>query len=205
VHRPVGVEKIAGLLASDATVRVVALNAEPKVRELHDRGLIELRERAYASADLDGCFLVVAATSDTELNERVHADAEARNMLVNVVDVPALCNFILPAVVRNGPVAVAISTAGASPALAKRIKREVAERFGTAYARLAELLNEVRPWAKQSLPTYEDRKEFFETIVNGEPDPVELLSAGDEAGVRALIAAHRDEWAARTATDHVHP
>ena len=110
-------------------------------------------------------------------------------MLVNVVDVPPLCNFILPAIVRTGPLAIAISTAGASPALAKRIKRQIADEYGEPYARLAVLLNEARGWAKGTLPTYQDRKEFFEGIVNGDPDPVELLRAGDEAGVRELIAA----------------
>jgi siroheme synthase-like protein len=109
-------------------------------------------------------------------------------MLVNVVDVPPLCNFILPAIVRTGPLAIAISTAGASPALAKRIKRQVAEEYGEPYSRLAVLLNEVRGWAKATLPTYQDRKEFFEGIVNGDPDPVELLRRGDEDTVRELIA-----------------
>ena len=103
-------------------------------------------------------------------------------MLVNVVDVPPLCNFILPAIVRTGPLAVAISTAGASPALAKRMKREIGELFGEPYADLAVLLNDARGWAKATLPTYQDRKEFFESIVNGEPDPIELLRAGDVAG-----------------------
>ena len=114
-------------------------------------------------------------------------------MLVNVVDVPPLCNFILPAIVRTGPLAIAISTAGASPALAKRIKRQIAEEYGEPYARLAVLLNEVRGWAKGTLPTYQDRKAFFEGIVNGEPDPIELLRAGDEAAVRELIAAAQRE------------
>ena len=110
-------------------------------------------------------------------------------MLVNVVDVPPLCNFILPAIVRTGPLAVAISTAGASPALAKRMKGEIADMFGEAYADLAVMLNDVRGWAKGTLPTYQDRKEFFESIVNGDPDPIELLRRGDAAGVRAIIEA----------------
>ena len=75
------------------------------------------------------------------------------------------------------------------PALAKRIKAEIADEYGEPYARLAELLNEVRGWAKGTLPTYQDRKVFFESIVNGEPDPVELLRQGDEQAVRDLIAA----------------
>ena len=123
------------------------------------------------------------------MNIRVYEDAERRAMLVNVVDVPPLCNFILPAIVRTGPLAIAISTAGASPALAKRIKRQIADEYGEPYARLAVLLNEARGWAKGTLPTYQDRKQFFEEIVNGDPDPVELLRRGDEAGVRGLIAA----------------
>ena len=71
------------------------------------------------------------------------------------------------------------------------MKREIAEAYGEPYARLAILLNEARGWAKATLPTYQDRKAFFEGIVNGEPDPVELLRAGDEAAVRDLIAAAR--------------
>jgi precorrin-2 dehydrogenase/sirohydrochlorin ferrochelatase len=107
---------------------------------------------------------------------------------VNIVDVPPLCNFILPAIVRTGPLAIAISTAGASPALAKRMKREVGELFGDEYARLAIMLNDARGWAKGTLPTYQDRKAFFEGIVNGRPDPIELLRAGDEQAVLDLIA-----------------
>jgi siroheme synthase-like protein len=130
---------------------------------------------------------VIAATNDSEINIAVHADAQARAMLVNVVDVPPLCSFILPAIVRTGPLAIAISTAGASPALAKRMKREIAEQFGEPYARLAVLLNDARGWAKSTLPTFQDRKEFFEAIVNGEPDPVALLRDGHDAAVLALI------------------
>jgi precorrin-2 dehydrogenase len=133
--------------------------------------------------------MVIAATSDTDVNIQVYDDAERRAMLVNVVDVPPLCNFILPAIIRTGPLAIAISTAGASPALAKRIRDEIADEYGEPYARLAILLNEVRGWAKGSLPTYQDRKVFFESIVNGDPDPIELLRRGDEQAVRDLIAA----------------
>ena len=112
-------------------------------------------------------------------------------MLVNIVDVPPLCNFILPAIVRTGPLAIAISTAGASPALAKRMKREISELFGEEYARLAVLLNDARGWAKGTLPTYQDRKAFFESIVNGDPDPIALLRDGDERAVVDLIDAAR--------------
>jgi precorrin-2 dehydrogenase/sirohydrochlorin ferrochelatase len=185
----IGLEKVEGLLACDGRVVLIAPEAEPELRELAREGSIEWLRRDYETGDLEATFIAIAATSDTDTNIRVYEDAEARAMLVNVVDVPPLCNFILPAIVRTGPLAIAISTAGASPALAKRIKAQIAEAYGEPYARLAVLLNEVRGWAKGSLPTYQDRKAFFEGIVNGEPDPIELLRAGDEPAVRELIAA----------------
>src|SRR5204863_6090640 len=185
----VGLEKVEGLLACDGKVTLVAPTAIEPLQELAAEGSIAWERRAYEPADLEGTFLVIAATSDTDVNVAVYEDAEERAMLVNVVDVPPLCNFILPAIVRTGPLAIAISTAGASPALAKRIRDEIAHEYGEPYAQLAILLNDVRGWAKATLPTYQDRKEFFEGIVNGEPDPVELLRRGDEQAVRDLLAA----------------
>jgi precorrin-2 dehydrogenase / sirohydrochlorin ferrochelatase len=129
----------------------------------------------------------------------VFREAESRAMLVNIVDVPPLCNFIMPAIVRNGPVAIAISTSGASPALAKRLKREIADEFGEPYARLAELLNDIRGWAKDTFDTYQQRKVFFEAIVNGDPDPIELLRRGDECAVRELIAQRQRDAASLAA------
>ena len=185
----VGLEKVEGLLACSGEVTLVAPEAIRPLRDLAEEGSIAWERRGYRSEDLEGTFIAIAATGDTDLNIRVYEDAERRAMLVNVVDVPPLCNFILPAIVRTGPLAIAISTAGASPALAKRMKREIAEEYGEPYARLAEMLNEVRGWAKGTLPTYQDRKEFFESIVNGDPDPVELLRRGDERAVADLIGA----------------
>jgi precorrin-2 dehydrogenase/sirohydrochlorin ferrochelatase len=201
----IGLEKVEGLLACDGQVTLIAPEAEPELEEYAREGSIHWERRAYAgAADLEGAFMAIAATDDTDTNIAVYDDAERRAMLVNVVDVPPLCNFILPAIVRMSPLAIAISTAGASPALAKRMKREIEEQFGEAYAQLAVLLNEVRGWAKGALATYQERKEFFESIVNGEPDPIELLrdgrGAGGESGeqaVRALIARAQQAHAVR--------
>src|SRR5438270_8996957 len=187
---PIGLEKVEGLLACDGEVTLVAPEAVDELRELAEEGSIRWKRREYAGPqDLEGVFIVIASTDSTDVNIRIYEDAERRAMLVNIVDVPPLCNFILPAIVRTGPLAIAISTAGASPALAKRIKREIAEKYGEPYARLAEMLNDARGWAKGTLPTYQDRKVFFESIVNGAPAPVELLRSGDEPAVRDLIAA----------------
>ena len=173
-------------------VRIARMDRDSTSRKGSMRQILTAWERReYEAGDLVGALIVIAATNDTDTNVRVFEDAERRAMLVNVVDVPPLCNFILPAIVRTGPLAVAISTAGASPALAKRMKREIGELFGEPYATLAVLLNDARGWAKATLPTYQDRKQFFEGIVNGEPDPIALLRAGDVAGVRELIDSAR--------------
>jgi siroheme synthase-like protein len=195
----VGLEKVEGLLACDGDVTLIAPSAVPTLEEYAHEGSIHWERREYAGpADLEHVFMAIAATDDTDVNIAVYDDAERRAMLVNVVDVPPLCNFILPAIVRTGPLAIAISTAGASPALAKRMKREIAAQFGIEYARLAILLNDVRGWAKSTLPTYQDRKHFFESIVGGDTDPIALLRAGDEPAVLDLIAAAQREHAPAT-------
>jgi len=184
----VGLEKVEGLLTCDASVTLIAPDAHAELERLASEGSIAWERRPYGGADdLERAFLVIAATNDSEVNIAVHEHAEARAMLVNVVDVPPLCNFILPAIVRSGPLAIAVSTAGASPALAKRMKREIGELFGEEYARLAVILNDARGWAKATLPTFQDRRDFFESIVGGDPDPIDLLRDGDEKAVFALI------------------
>jgi precorrin-2 dehydrogenase/sirohydrochlorin ferrochelatase len=192
----IGLEKVEGLLVCDGDVVVVAPEAHPELQRLAAEGSIKWEQREYRREDLEGSFLVIAATNDTDVNIRVYEEAEERTMLVNIVDVPPLCNFILPAIFRSGPVSIAISTAGASPALAKRMRNQIAEEYGEPYARLAELLNDVRGWAKGTLPTYNDRKDFFEGIVNGESDPIVLLREGREADVLAIIDAAKERASA---------
>ena len=194
----IGLEKTEGLLACDGQVTVVApevTNAE--IQRLADEGSITLERRPFEPEDLRDSFMAIAATNDTDVNIAVYNAAEELAMLVNVVDVPSLCNFILPAIVRTGPLAIAISTAGASPALAKRMKAEVSEMFGETYAELAQILNDHRGWAKGTLPTYQDRKAFFEEIVNGDPDPIVLLREGRRGELDALIDGARERAAQR--------
>lgn len=183
----IGLEKVEGLLACGGDVEVIAPEVLPQVSELAAEGSIKWQQREYVKGDLEGTFMVIACTDSTDTNIQIYDDAEERAMLVNIVDVPPLCNFILPAIVRTGPLAIAISTAGASPALAKRMKDEVRELFGEEYARLAVILNDARGWAKGTLPTYQDRKEFFEGIVRGNPDPIQLLREGRDSEVLDLI------------------
>jgi len=158
---PVAAEKAAGLAACGAIVKAVAPELSDELSALP----VDWREGRYRTGDLDGCFLVVAATSDRAVNEQVYADAEARGLLCNVADVPELCSFILPAVHREGPITVAVSTGGASPALAKRLRTEIAELVQPRHAELARALEALRPEAKQRFATYEERRDYFEEIV----------------------------------------
>jgi len=157
----VGHEKATGLLASGARVTVVAPEIADEVAALP----VELLQREYSASDLDGRRLVIAATSVEEVNRRVFADAEERNIFCNVADVPELCSFILPAVHRQGPVVVAISTGGASPALAQHLRDQFASQIGEEHEALAHELRSRRPLAKENLDTYEERRDYFRELV----------------------------------------
>jgi precorrin-2 dehydrogenase / sirohydrochlorin ferrochelatase len=140
----VGEEKISGLLETGARIRVVALNATTTVRELARTGKIHLELRAFSPEDLDGAFLAVVATSSHVLNERANYEAQRRGVLVNVVDVPHLCDFFYPSVVRRGDLQIAVSTAGQSPSLAQRIRQQLEKQFGPGYAAWVAELGETR-------------------------------------------------------------
>ncbi len=157
----VGLEKAAGLAACGAEVVVVSPTLADGFAELD----VEWKQRRYRKRDLRGAFLAIAATEDSVVNTRVHRDAERRSMLCNVADVPELCNFILPAVHREGPIAIAVSTGGASPALAKRLRTQIAALVRPEHAALAEDLRAMRPDVKERFATYEERRDYFEDVV----------------------------------------
>ena len=187
----VGEGKIEGLLNADAKVRVVSLTATERVRDWARAGRIELEERAYKSSDLDDTFLVIAATEHNETNVRVFEDAEARQMLCNVVDVTHLCNFILPSIVRHGDLAIAVSTGGASPAMARRIRISLQQCYGDEYAVALELLGSLREELKAMYPSPGDRKILFERMVYS--DFMDMVRAGDTERIEAWVQACIDE------------
>jgi precorrin-2 dehydrogenase / sirohydrochlorin ferrochelatase len=157
----VGLEKAAGLVVCGARVTVVS----PELGQGFDELEVDWRRGRYRQEDLDGTFLVIAATSDRPVNETISRDAEARGMLCNVADVPELCSFILPAVHREGPIAIAVSTGGASPALAKRLRSQIGELVSPRHAELASELEAMRPEVKRRFETYEERRDYFEELV----------------------------------------
>jgi precorrin-2 dehydrogenase/sirohydrochlorin ferrochelatase len=139
--------KVEGLAAAGARVRVVAPEICPAIRAVEGT---DCREQAYGAAALDGAALAVAATDDPAVNSQVAADCGPRGVLCNVVDVPEQCDFILPSVLRRGPLVIAVSTGGASPGAAGRIRRQLEDRFGPAYGLWLERLAAVRAWLRDA-------------------------------------------------------
>jgi precorrin-2 dehydrogenase len=137
-------DKISGLLDADAVVRVVAPEATEQVQAWAAAGRLQWLARPCEPSDLEGMFLVVAATSSHELHENIHHEALRRGVLCNVVDVPELCDFYYPAVAHRGALQIAVSTSGQSPALAQRLRKELEEQFGPEYEAWLQQLGEER-------------------------------------------------------------
>ncbi len=140
----VGGPKIGGLIETGAAIRVVALEASEVVREWARTGRIALELRAFSPADLDGTFLAVVATASRAVNESIYSEAQRRGVLCNVVDVPDLCDFYYPAVVRRGDLQIAVSTNGKSPSLAQKLRQQLERQFGPGYAEWVAELGETR-------------------------------------------------------------
>jgi precorrin-2 dehydrogenase/sirohydrochlorin ferrochelatase len=164
----VGEPKIAGLLETGAHIRVVALQASPAVREWAREGKIELAVRAFSSDDLAGAFLTIVATNSRTLNERVYHEAQRRGVLCNVVDVPDLCDFFYPAVVRRGDLQIAVSTAGQSPSLAQKIRQQLEKQFGPGYATWVAELGETRKLILASDLDNEQKLELLHSLASRE-------------------------------------
>lgn len=140
----VGEPKIAGLLETGARIRVIAPETTSAVSEWAREGKIDLQHRPFSSSDLEGVVLAVVATSSRHLNERIYHEAQQRGVLCNVVDVPDLCDFFYPSVVRRGDLQIAVSTAGQSPSLAQKIRQQLDQQFGPGYAEWVAELGETR-------------------------------------------------------------
>jgi precorrin-2 dehydrogenase/sirohydrochlorin ferrochelatase len=136
--------KIASLLEAGARVRVVAPEATSQIRSWVQSNTVVWHQRPFQPDDLDGMFLVVAATSSTKLHERIFEEASRRRVLCNIVDVPALCDFYYPSVVQRGALQIAISTSGQSPALALRLRKQLEDQFGPEYEEWLAQLGEFR-------------------------------------------------------------
>jgi precorrin-2 dehydrogenase len=180
--------KISGLLDTGARIRVVALSASPAVREWAREGKIELELRAFTEADLHGAFLAVVATASRTLNERVYRAAQKHGVLCNVVDVPDLCDFFYPAVVRRGDLQIAISTAGQSPSLAQKLRQQLEKQFGPGYAAWVAELGETRKLILASDLDKERKLELLHSLASREALEAALADASELEEEPALAA-----------------
>jgi precorrin-2 dehydrogenase/sirohydrochlorin ferrochelatase len=146
----IGEQKIRSLIDCGARVHVVAPSASTAVTEAASRGMLVWSQRDFELCDLEGVFLVVAATSSVEINHAIYRAAQARGILCNVVDDPPHCDFFYPAVVRRGHFQIAISTGGLSPALAQRVRKQLEEEFPPVYGVWLEELGKKRAALFQS-------------------------------------------------------
>ena len=140
----IGQEKVEKLLESDAEVLVISPVVNQKVRDMADAGQVTWEQREYKPGDLAGAFIAIAATDDNTVNRQIAAEAQERNVLLNVVDVTHLCTFIAPSVARRGEVTIATSTGGASPALARTFREKLTGSRILEYADLAPVLASAR-------------------------------------------------------------
>jgi precorrin-2 dehydrogenase/sirohydrochlorin ferrochelatase len=183
----VAARKVASLLEVGARVRLVSPRLAPETQAQTSDPGVELRQREFEPDDLDGACLVICATDIESLNRSVAVEAEKRGLFVNVVDVPPLCSFIVPAVVRRGELTLAVSTGGASPAAARRLRERLQEEFSPAWGPYLKLMRALREKVTAlGRPAEENRPKFFALA---DSELFEKVAAADAAGVDGIIAS----------------
>jgi siroheme synthase-like protein len=165
---PIAEGKLLQLVEAGAQVHLVSPAVTEVLQTLVENGAITYRCGKFEDSDLAGKFLVVCATNFQAVNEEVATAAALRNMLCNVVDQPALCNFITPAIVSRGALQISISSAGQSPSVAQRVKREIEELIGPEFETLLEITSALRADFREITPDYNTRRDFLRSFVDSE-------------------------------------
>jgi len=177
--------KVERLLACGAHVVVIGKTLTPALKALKKAGRIDHIEDDYGAACLREAFLVIGATDQDEVNARISADARERGILVNIVDDPDRCDFILPSLFQRGDLSVAISTAGKSPALAKQLREDLEGRYGQEYLILLKILGILREKVKARGRSSDENKGLFELVVHS--NILDLIRGKNWDGVRKKI------------------
>jgi precorrin-2 dehydrogenase/sirohydrochlorin ferrochelatase len=164
----VGTRKVEMLLECGAAVTVVSIATTETLKRLCEEKRITLEIRGYSPSDLDGRFLVIGATNDEQLNQQLSLDAKNQNLLCNIADRPAACNFILPAIVQQGDLVMAISTSGKSPAFAKKLRKDLERQFDEAYAVFLNLMGAIRSRLLMEKHAPEQHKPLFQKIIQSD-------------------------------------
>ncbi|HKF37136.1 MAG TPA: bifunctional precorrin-2 dehydrogenase/sirohydrochlorin ferrochelatase [Ktedonobacteraceae bacterium] len=183
----VAAEKAAALAASGAHVHVQSLEFCEELLKLVEQKQVTLRRKAYEPGDLAGAFVVIAATNDPRLVQSIWAETQERGQLVNIVDLPEYCTFILPSILRRGQLTIAVSTEGASPGLAKRIRYSLEETFPPAYGSYVRLAALARTQLRRNGVSYERRDDFFRDFFASEV--LHWLTLGNRAQAALFTAA----------------
>lgn len=181
----VALRKARLLAEAGATLRVVAPRIEAELRALLERHAGESISRGYVQEDLQGCALVVAATDDDQLNARISRDATTLNLPVNVVDAPALCSVVFPAIVDRSPLMVAVCSGGDAPVLTRLMRARLETLIPASYGRLARLAQKFRAAVKQRIADVQQRRVFWEELFQG--DIAERVLSGREAEAEQLL------------------
>ena len=181
----VGARKVKMLLKCGASVTVISPVVSEQLKNLADSGAITLHRRSYRSSDLAGIFLVIGATDDDKLNRQISDDAKRLNLLCNIADRPQDCNFILPSIVSRGDLTISISTSGKSPALAKKLRKNLEDQFGEEYAVFLQLMGAIRKKLLHRSHEPEAHKELFEQLINSEL--VDMIRNNKTADINALL------------------
>lgn len=179
--------KTEALLRAGAQVTVISPTLTPALASLVDRRQLTHHARTYRDDDVGGFFLAVAATDDATLHAQIARDARTAGVLLNVVDRPELCDFILPSIMERGDLVIATSTGGASPALAKRIRHDLQEAFGPEYDLALQLLARLRTRLASGARTAAERRRIFAALVDS--PLLEYLRAQRTEEVDCLLAA----------------
>ena len=185
--------KVDQLLEAGGAVTVISPSVTARLAALAARGEVRHLARPFQAGDLGRAFLAIAATDQSEVNRAVYDEAQRTNVLVNSVDDPARCTFIAPAVVRRGPVTIAISTDGRSPGLARRMREEIDAIFPPEHAAYLEQMVELRERVRQELASMHPqvREHTWRALMNA--GLLDLIRAGRRDEVEAMVAAAVDE------------
>ncbi len=157
--------KVRRLLECGARVLVISPAITPGLRSMAKNGRIVFKRKNINLKDLKGAYLVIAATTDRSVNSKISSYCRKANILVNIVDSPGECSFILPSIIRRGALTISISTQGISPGLSKKIRRDLEGAFGSGYAGLLSMMKRVRPLVLKKMKNARSRKKFFNKIL----------------------------------------
>lgn len=177
--------KVKSLLHCGARVFVVSPALSAWLEAAVNEGKITAVRRNYTTTDLENTFLVIGATDDHKINDKVAAECSERNILVNIVDQTAKCNFIVPAVIRQGSLSISVSTDGKSPMLARRVREELEQSFGPEYSEFLALMGNIREHVMKNVPREEQRRDIYHRLVYS--DIIELLRDGQHEKVKERI------------------